>query len=151
MMNSHQLVKLLVALQFGLLTAMVALSVAHATEQAPGPASMVLWLASIALGLWTLSVNRPGNFNIRPEPRTDGRLVRSGPYRWVRHPMYGSVLLLAAGASAWLGSVLGWGLLLALLGVLVGKASLEERWLMQRYAEYGEYRQHTWRLLPGVY
>lgn len=151
MIHSHQLGKLLVALQFGLLSVLAALCVPKATEQGPGTASWALWLASIALGLWTLGVNRPGNFNIRPEPKTDGHLVRSGPYRWVRHPMYGSVLLLAAGASAWLGSALGWGLLLALLGVLVGKANLEERWLMQRYTAYAEYQKHTWRLLPWVY
>jgi protein-S-isoprenylcysteine O-methyltransferase Ste14 len=151
MMNSHQLGKLLVALQFGLLAAMAALCMPHATEQAPGLSSWWLWLASVALGLWTLSTNHPGNFNIRPEPKAQGHLVTTGPYRWVRHPMYGSVLLLAAGASAWLMNLTGAVLWLALLGVLIAKAYLEERWLVQRYPQYAEYQRSTWRLVPGVY
>jgi protein-S-isoprenylcysteine O-methyltransferase Ste14 len=109
------------------------------------------WLASLALGLWTLSANRPGNFNIQPEPKAHGHLVTSGPYRWVRHPMYGSVLLLAAGASAWLMSLTGAVLWLVLLAVLIAKARLEEQWLVQRYPTYVQYQQGTWRLVPWIY
>ncbi|MBH2010253.1 MAG: isoprenylcysteine carboxylmethyltransferase family protein [Xanthomonadaceae bacterium] len=150
-MNAKVLGQSCVALQFGLLSALAVVCMPEASHTLPGTVTWLLWLASVGLGLWTLSVNRPGNFNIRPEPRASGHLVQNGPYRWVRHPMYGSVLLLAAGASVWLGSVIGWGLLLALLGVLMVKAHLEEKWLLQRYTEYGEYRKCTWRLLPWIY
>ena len=89
-------------MQFGLLLVLAGLCVLEAQHSLPGVWSGGLWLASAVLGLWTLWVNRPGNFNIRPEPHPDGHLVQEGPYRWVRHPMYGAVLLLAAGAAAWL-------------------------------------------------
>jgi protein-S-isoprenylcysteine O-methyltransferase Ste14 len=65
--------------------------------------------------------------------------------------MYGSVLLLAAGAAAWLASALGAVLWAVLLAVLVAKASLEERWLIARYPQYAGYRLRTWRLFPGVF
>lgn len=150
-MNPHRLGKLLVALQFGLLAVLAVLCFPLATEQPPGQVSVALWFASAILGLWTLSANRPGNFNIRPEPRTEGHLVQTGPYRWIRHPMYTSVLLLAAVASAWLANLNGVVLWLALLAVLIAKASLEERWLVQRYPDYQAYRKGTWRLVLGIY
>lgn len=150
-MNPHRLGKLLVTLQFGLLAALSALCLPLATAQPPRQVSVALWLASVLLGLWTLTANRPGNFNIRPEPRPEGHLVMNGPYRWIRHPMYTSVLLLAAGASAWLADLTGLILWLALLAVLIAKAHLEERWLVVRYPGYPAYRKGTWRLVPGVY
>ena len=140
-----------VGLQFGLLFALAVLCVLRWSNGLPGVASWLFWLASAGVGLWTLSVNRPGNFNIHPEPHPDGHLVQDGPYRFVRHPMYGSVLLLAAGAAIWLGSMMGWALFLALLGVLMAKARMEERWLEQRYPQYAEYRLRTYRLVPLVH
>lgn len=150
-MNPHTLGKWLVALQFGLLAAMGVLCLQKATEHLPGMSTYVLWLCGVAIGLLTLSANRPGNFNIRPEPKEHSQLVKTGPYRWVRHPMYSSVLLLAAGASFWLMSLIGAVLWLALLAVLTTKASLEETWLLQRYSEYAAYRTQTWRLVPWIY
>lgn len=150
-MNDRMLGLIWVALQFGLLLALGVLCVAEVRHSQPGLWSWVLWLLSALLGMWTLWVNRPGNFNIRPEPRSDGRLVQEGPYKWVRHPMYGAVLLLGAGASAWLSITTGWVLWLALLGVLIAKARLEEKWLFTRYPEYEGYRVRTWRLVPWIY
>lgn len=98
-----------------------------------------------------LSVNRPGNFNIRPESHPDGHLVQEGPYRWVRHPMYGAVLLLAAGATAWLANAIGVVLWVGLLAVLTAKATLEEQWLLKHYPPYANYRLRTWRLIPWIY
>lgn len=143
--------KLYVAMQFGLLLALAALCALQAGRTFPGIAPWLLWLGSGGLGLWTLSVNRLGNFNIHPEPRSGGRLVKTGPYRWVRHPMYSAVLLVAAGCSVWLASAAGWALWVALFAVLVGKASLEEQWLLQRYPDYAEYRERTKQFIPGVY
>ena len=150
-MNPKTLGQLWVALQFGLLLVLAGLCVLEAQHSLPGVWSGGLWLASAVLGLWTLWVNRPGNFNIRPEPHPDGHLVQEGPYRWVRHPMYGAVLLLAAGAAAWLANTTGSALWLALLAVLIAKAKLEEQWLLKHYPQYANYRLRTWRWVPWVY
>lgn len=150
-MNPHNLGKLWVTLQFGLLALLAILCLEQAYRHWPGALTYGLWLAGGAVGLWTLGVNPIGNFNIRPEPRSGGRLVQQGPYRWVRHPMYVSVLLLAAGAATWVSTVVGWASWVLLLAVLVAKARLEESWLLQRFPGYADYRRRTWWLVPGVY
>ena len=100
----------LITLQFGILllqTGSVALQLRSAV---PGLLVALLWLACMALGLWALSANRPGNFNIRPEPKTDGQLVQTGPYRWIRHPMYTAVLLFSIGCAGFVATLLAGGL-----------------------------------------
>jgi len=100
------------------------------------------------LGVWTLAHNRPGNFGIFPEPRSNSRLVTTGPYAWVRHPMYLAVLLFAGGF------VVGWRGLAHLVAftllavVLHAKAAREERLLRQRYPQYAAYAERTRRLIP---
>ncbi len=103
-----------------------------------------------ALGIWTLTANRPGNFSVFPAPRVGARLVTHGPYRFVRHPMYLAVLV------GGLGLALGWrtpvhvAVLTALALVLHVKAGLEERLLIARFPEYLAYRARTPRILPFV-
>ncbi len=102
-MNERQrlwLGSVLVLLQFGLL-AVLALLAWPAVEQWHIPP--VAWAATVAavlLAAWAFSANRPGNFNIHPRPRVGGTLVTSGPYGWIRHPMY-TAFLLGTWALAW--------------------------------------------------
>jgi protein-S-isoprenylcysteine O-methyltransferase Ste14 len=79
-------------------------------------------------------------------------VVSSGPYRYVRHPMYASTLLFFPGSALLLGS--WWGLLLCvvLLGLLVWRIPLEERMLENGLAGYDEYaRKVRYRLIPRVW
>ncbi len=140
----------LITLQFGILllqAGSVALQLRTAT---PGVLAAALWLACIGLGLWALSANRPGNFNIRPEPKADGHLVQTGPYRWIRHPMYTAVLLFSIGCAYFVATLPAAGLSLALLAVLWLKAVLEERMLCQRHPAYRAYMARTRRFLPWL-
>jgi protein-S-isoprenylcysteine O-methyltransferase Ste14 len=140
----------LVAAQLGL---MATLALWAAPPLLQGRAPLPAWaLAAIGalLGGWTLLHNRPGNFNIRPTPRAGGYLVRSGPYRWIRHPMYTAVLACAA-ACAWaVVSPWAWFAFAALAAVLVVKAHFEERWMLQSHPGYADYRARTRRFLPFI-
>jgi len=74
-----------------------------------------------------------------PVPREEGRLVVSGPYAFIRHPVY------AGGCLVLLGLALATSPValapLAALGLLWrNKAALEEELLAQRYEDYREYR-----------
>ncbi len=136
--------RLWVLAQFALVALMLAWP-AHWRWSAP---ALLAAACGAALGVWVLAWNRPGNFNIRPEPKAQARLVLEGPYRRMRHPMYSALLLLMAGvlaASPDAPRVLAW---LALLLVLHGKAALEERLLLQRWPQYADYRARTWRFIP---
>jgi protein-S-isoprenylcysteine O-methyltransferase Ste14 len=79
-------------------------------------------------------------------------VVSTGPYRYVRHPMYASMFLFFPAAALLLGS--WWGLLLCvvLLGLLVWRIPLEERMLENGLAGYEEYaRKVRYRLIPRVW
>jgi protein-S-isoprenylcysteine O-methyltransferase Ste14 len=104
--------------------------------------------ASVAVGLWALSANRPGNFNIRPDPKDGGTLICHGPYRHVRHPMYLAVLLFATGVTIGFGGAWRWAVLALLAVVLHLKARHEERALAARYPDYAAYARRTPALLP---
>jgi protein-S-isoprenylcysteine O-methyltransferase Ste14 len=140
--------RLLVMLQFGLLALM-------GWRAWVSPSSSDILAASLLSGsallaLWALAANRPGNFNIRPTPRHGGTLVTSGPYRWVRHPMYTSVLMAAAAAAVKSHEIADGGLWVALLIVLLVKAGIEERALMIRFPDYQDYKSRTTRFLPWL-
>lgn len=142
---------LLVALQF-LLLGWLAWSSAAALSRADLPLDVpMLAGTALLLGLWALTANRPGNFNIRPVPRPGGELVRHGPYRWVRHPMYTSLLLAGAAAGRLAADNGTWLAYAGLVAVLLVKSGVEERGLVARYPDYQDYRRGTRRFIPWLF
>ncbi len=86
-----------------------------------------------------------------PRPLANAEFVARGPYRHVRHPIYGAVLCAAAGwALAWQ-SVAGLAFLPLLVAFFDLKARREERWLVEKYPGYAVYRQRVRKLLPWIY
>jgi len=142
----------LVLAQFSLVSA---LGIMAFQALAPGKISWSVLCTAFGasfLGLWTLKVNPPGNFNIRPHPKLGGRLVEVGPYRWIRHPMYSAVLLLGlAAALSARNSLSAWLLYFALCLVMNAKAGLEERLMKLSHEGYAAYCQKRRRFIPRVY
>jgi protein-S-isoprenylcysteine O-methyltransferase Ste14 len=80
------------------------------------------------------------------------KLVDTGPYAIVRHPMYAAGLPLLSGMPLALGS--WWALLIvaAMMPLLVWRLTDEERVLVAGLPGYADYRRRVrWRLVPGVY
>lgn len=120
-----------------------------------GSDTRVEWLALTALGvlvgLYTLAHNRLGNFGVYPEPITDACLVTTGPYRWIRHPMYTSLLLFMAGIALYHGAWLNYIAFGVLVAAIFGKIQVEEGYLHTHFEDYSDYVKRTHRLLPKIY
>lgn len=86
-----------------------------------------------------------------PAPSQSGQLTTTGPYGWVRHPMYGGILLVVVGASILGGSWWAAGAGAALGVLFFFKSRHEERFLRIAYPDYPDYaRSVPKRLLPGI-
>jgi len=79
-------------------------------------------------------------------------VVSTGPYHYVRHPMYAAALLFLLGTALLLGS--GFGLLLGLIlvAMIAGRAVLEEHTLREELQGYDSYMaQVKYRLIPYIW
>lgn len=148
--NRKLLGTLLVTLQFSLLSGLAALATIRVLRGYTPMFPLLLVAASMALAVWTLMHNRPGNFNIRPTPKAWGTLVTTGPYRWIRHPMYTSVLLGAAALALMSDPLTGWLAWSALVVILWVKSILEEFWMREQHLEYDAYKFESKRFIPWV-
>jgi protein-S-isoprenylcysteine O-methyltransferase Ste14 len=86
------------------------------------------------------------------ETSADQRIITTGPYAFVRHPMYSGALVMLLGVPLALGS--WWGLLtiIPLALVLVWRLLDEEKFLLAHLAGYAEYQtQVPHRLLPCIW
>src|SRR3569833_3244253 len=86
-----------------------------------------------------------------PRPLPEGRLVPSGVFRFVRHPIYFGVLLCALGYALMTTSVLCLVLTIILSVFFDMKARREEVWLQARYPDYAAYRTRVKKLIPWIY
>ncbi len=132
------------------LAAMAAILVPWDSTRWSAVATLVV-ATGAALGLWAVTANRPGNFNVRPEPRAGGYLATGGPYAYVRHPMYLAILLLAAGACIGYATTWRWIVFVALALVLERKARIEESALPGLHPGYADYARRTKRIIPYVW
>jgi protein-S-isoprenylcysteine O-methyltransferase Ste14 len=98
--------------------------------------------------LWTLR-NLGPNFTDTVVTRRAHTLVTQGPYRWVRHPFYACIALLALASTL---AAANWFLALAsvtFLSLLVLRARIEEEKLIERFGDgYRAYMQQTGRFWP---
>jgi len=83
-----------------------------------------------------------------PAPAAEAVLHTGGAYGWVRHPIYGGVLIASAGASALAGTWRALGAFVALVALLQVKSRYEERLLRARFEGYEAYAARTPRFLP---
>lgn len=91
------------------------------------------------------------NLTPLPHPKPDATLIRTGPYRLVRHPMYAGGIVLAFG---WALLVHGWltlGYAAVLLVFLDIKSRREERWLRKTFADYPDYQRRVRKLIPFIH
>jgi protein-S-isoprenylcysteine O-methyltransferase Ste14 len=114
-----------------------------------GPVSISLQVLGLALVIWSRLTFGVRSFHYAANP-TQGGLVKSGPYRYVRNPIYAGAWLIV-----WAGVAVHWSLVNAALAAVVAvtliiRIACEEQLLRQAYPEYREYAKKTRRLIPFV-
>jgi protein-S-isoprenylcysteine O-methyltransferase Ste14 len=86
------------------------------------------------------------------ELASDQRVISSGPYAVIRHPMYAAALLLLIGIPIALGSWWGLPVIAAILPALIWRLLDEEKFLAMNLTGYREYQDKVrYRLLPSVW
>ena len=148
--------KIIIALSFAVF---IALLVVSPLDHRFGGSHVPVWLsvlgnALVALGLMIdLRVFRENSYGGSTIEMTEGqRVIATGPYALVRHPMYVGVLIMALAVPLALGS--WWGLILALATVplLMLRIFDEERMLRDQLEGYEAYaRAVRYRLVPGLW
>jgi len=111
---------------------------------------IALQAAAVLLMLWARLTFGARSFHAPADP-TEGGLVTTGPYRFIRHPIYAAICLFVwAGVAAHLSPVS-----VTLAGILTAGALLrlfcEEQLVVAQYPEYAEYARRTKRMIPFLF
>jgi len=91
-------------------------------------------------------------FSVQVTVQAGHRLITSGPFRYLRHPRYLSIMLMNVGIALVFRSGLGLLLAAGLIGVLLWRIHDEEALMHQEFGtEWEAYTRKSWRLIPYVY
>jgi protein-S-isoprenylcysteine O-methyltransferase Ste14 len=116
-------------------------------------AGLALFFAGIFLMASTMAVNPWAEATVRIQTDRGQQVVRTGPYRFVRHPMYVGMILMYFSIALMLGSM--WALAIGALmaALLVIRTAFEDRTLRRELPGYEEFATTVtrWRLLPGIW
>lgn len=116
----------------------------------PSPVVIAAQCAAVGLMAWARLTLGRRSFHAAADP-TAGGLVTSGPYRFIRHPIY-----TAAWLFGWAGMLGNWSWRAGLFGALLflgalGRMLCEEILVTEQYPEYRQYAKSTKRMVPGVF
>jgi protein-S-isoprenylcysteine O-methyltransferase Ste14 len=126
----------------------------HASEvpvvlQAVG---LIMLVLSSGFIMWVMRANSFAAPVIKLQTERGHRVISTGPYAWVRHPMYSGTMLFFVGMPLLLGS--WWGVAMSPLFVVLFaiRSGIEERALLAGLPGYTDYAARVrYRLLPGVW
>jgi protein-S-isoprenylcysteine O-methyltransferase Ste14 len=106
----------------------------------------VVGLAITLWSRWTLADNWSSDVRFKQ----DHQLIRTGPYRFARHPIYTGILLMCSAPPIQFGRLHSWlGFLFIILGLWL-KLQQEESLMLQHFPEYADYRRKVKALVPYV-
>jgi protein-S-isoprenylcysteine O-methyltransferase Ste14 len=91
------------------------------------------------------------NITPLPYPKDQAELIESGPYRFVRHPIYSGGIIFAFGWALWNHGWFTIGYAVILLVFFDIKARREEKWLKEKFTNYAGYQKRVRKLIPFVY
>ncbi len=111
---------------------------------------MALQVPALAFVVWVMWTNAWLARVVKVDP--DQRVVSTGPYALVRHPMYAAVIVAVLALPLALGSRWSFVAAAVLVALLVARTALEDRMLHHELEGYPAYAARTrWRLCPGLW
>jgi protein-S-isoprenylcysteine O-methyltransferase Ste14 len=150
---TQKIIVSLIVLSFFASIALPALDYRYGWSPVPPQVSVVgdaLILLSFLFMFWVIRVNSFAASNIRVEK--DQRVIDTGPYAYVRHPMYAAALWLFVGVPLALGSWWSLGLIVVVVPVLAWRLLDEEKILQRDLPGYTDYMLRVrFRLVPFVW
>ena len=110
----------------------------------------IIFLSGLLIAIWA-RINLGKNWGMPMSIKQDPELVTSGPYRYIRHPIYTGILLAMIGSS--LTSSIFWLIIFALSGIyFVCSALQEEKLMMKQFPKvYPSYKSKTKMLIPFIF
>ena len=111
---------------------------------------IVITAAGLGFAIWARAY-LGGNWSSLVTVKVGHELIQSGPYRWVRHPIYSGMILAMLGTAMARAQVRGViGFILLYLGFYI-KSGIEERTMRNTFGkQYDDYSQRTGRILPRL-
>ena len=144
MSNSSRLSKMLVIGQF------IFVSILLIDYRNSHFGATMMALMAVTLAVWAF-ISMRKQFSVFPEPKPSRSLIRSGPYRFIRHPMYTALLIWSLGRVLFLFTTTNLFGFLGLTTILALKIQHEEKLLSKSFKDYDDYRKTTKRLVPFLY
>jgi protein-S-isoprenylcysteine O-methyltransferase Ste14 len=115
-------------------------------------AGFVPYLLGLALAAWAMRENRFFAPVVRLQPERGQYVIRTGPYALIRHPGYLAGILISLSSGVVLGSLWSIPPMIAVAGLFIARASLEDRFLRANLAGYVDYAATVrQRLLWGIW
>jgi protein-S-isoprenylcysteine O-methyltransferase Ste14 len=113
---------------------------------------VLLFLLAMGLISWPMVVNRFAEATVRIQSERNHAVVSSGPYRFVRHPMYVGMILLYPATALMLGSGGALAVAALIVALILWRTAREDRFLLRNLQGYPEFAQQTrYRLIPGLW
>jgi protein-S-isoprenylcysteine O-methyltransferase Ste14 len=126
-----------------------------------GLSSVPVWLKAagaigFALSIYVFHIvmreNSYASAVVKVDAERGHKVISTGPYAWVRHPMYSGAILYFIGAPLLLGSWYALAIGILLIGILALRSVWEEQTLATELEGYADYAQRVrYRLVPGVW
>lgn len=111
-----------------------------------------LFLASTLFTMWVFRENSFAAPVVKLQTEREQHVISTGPYGYVRHPMYSGLVLFFTGVPLLLGSWWGLAMMPLLIALLAVRIPIEERTLREGLPGYTDYAARVrYRLIPGVW
>lgn len=136
----------LVSLQFILIALLLVLNESVFFKAMP----LMIFGFGFGFGVYALACNNLTNINIIPEIKEGAQMITTGAYKYIRHPMYFSVIVMMLGVILSDLEPLNFILYLLLILVLFLKTKKEESLWLEKSEYYKLYMQKTKRIVPFV-